>query len=249
MRANYQMKRLFVQAPLGNDLVITPTQKQMHYLLHVLRLGEGAEVLVFNGEDGEWRASLEQTTKRATNLKCLEQTRPQSVTPTLELIFAPLKVGRMDYIVQKAVEMGVGHITPMQTEFTQNNRIAIDKLEAYAEEAAEQCGILSLPHVQPLEKLTAAAMEARSDRTIIFCDEDHAHNGPLAALSAMENTKPISVLIGPEGGFSDKERDMLRSFVHIVPLPLGPRILRADTAAVAALALVQATKGDWLDPI
>lgn len=249
MRANYQMKRLFVSNDLAKNMVIEPSKKQMHYLLHVLRLGQGAEVLVFNGRDGEWRAALDQTTKRATNLKCLEQTRPQSVTSILELIFAPLKVGRMDYLVQKAVEMGVGQITPMQTEFTQNSRIAIEKLEAYVEEAAEQCGILGLPSVQPLEKLTEAAMATRSNRTIIFCDEEHAHNGPLSALNAMESTKPISVLIGPEGGFSDRERDMLRSFEHIVPLPLGPRILRADTAAVAALALIQATKGDWHNPI
>lgn len=249
MRANYQMKRLFVQDRLSANALVTPSHKQMHYLLHVMRLSEGAELLIFNGVDGEWRAALTQTTKRTTQLVCLEQIRPQTKAPSLELIFAPLKVGRLDYLVQKAVEMGAGIITPMQTEFMQNNRITGEKLNAYIEEAAEQCGVLSLPIVQPLEKLTPAALIARNDRQIIFCDEDHTHNGPLAALESLDHDKPLSVLIGPEGGFSDDERALLRAQTHILPLALGPRILRADTAAVAALALVQSIRGDWRDPI
>lgn len=247
MRANYTLKRLYVPHDLALGGVIVPDTKQTHYLLHVLRLNEGAEVLLFNGRDGEWLGRLCQTTKRATQIECMQHLRLQDNPATLELMFAPLKTGRLDYLIQKAVEMGAGVLTPIHTMFTQNARISGDKLDAYVQEAAEQCGVLALPDIQALERLDQSAIDRRAERIIIFCDEAHETNGPLDALQALNLTGPLSLLIGPEGGFSDDEREFLHSAPHVHAIPLGPRILRADTAAVAALALIQATHGDWRD--
>ncbi len=244
MRANYKMQRLFITADLTNGAAIDAGPEHSHYLLNVLRMTDGGEVLVFNGRDGEWRAAVEAKSKKAARLKLIEQTRPQPPTPDLAYCFAPLKQGRLDYLVQKAVEMGAGILQPVITQHTQVSKAGTDRLRANAIEAAEQCGILAVPEVAEPIKLDLLLAGWEKDRRLIFCDEDASTNNPLPALQAISETK-LGLLIGPEGGFSDVERRQLRSLPFVTAIPLGPRILRADTAAVAALAVVQATVGDW----
>lgn len=244
MRANYKMQRLFVGAPLEPGLSIEADADQFNYLANVLRLGEGARILVFNGRDGEWSAALRFAGKKKLALVCETLERVQTPLPDLIFLFAPLKVGRLDYLIQKAVEMGAGIIQPVITEFTQNRRVSIEKLRAHALEAAEQCGILTVPLVKAPVKLEALLDSWGASRRIIFCDEDHATQNPLGALGAVSE-KHLAVLVGPEGGFSDDERSLLRSLPFVTAIPLGPRILRADTAAVVALSVVQAVLGDW----
>ena len=244
MRANYTMQRLFIDAPLGEGQQIAASPEQFNYLANVLRMGEGAEVLLFNGRDGEWKSSLTFLAKKKLVLTPNEQTRPQPPHPDLHFLFAPLKVGRLDYLVQKAVEMGAGTIQPVLTQHTQMQKVGIERLQANVIEAAEQCGILSVPVVREPVKLDTLLSGWDASRRIIFCDEDAATNNPLGKLGAVRD-KHLAVLIGPEGGFSDIERKTLRSLPCVTPIPLGPRILRADTAAVAALAVVQAIIGDW----
>lgn len=244
MRANYRMQRLFVAPDLsaGTEFELGP--EQSHYLSHVLRMAEDARLLVFNGRDGEWLARLAVRTKKAVRLAMMEQTRPQSPAPDLVYCFAPLKQGRLDYLVQKAVEMGAGVLQPVITQHTQVSRIGIDRLQANAVEAAEQCGILALPDVREPVKFDRLLADWDSGRRLVFCDEGAETDNPLQALQAIGERK-IALLVGPEGGFSEKERNQLRALPFVTAIPLGPRILRADTAAVAALALVQATIGDW----
>ena len=244
MRANYKMQRLFVEADLVAGGAIEAGPQHSHYLLNVLRMADGGEVLVFNGRDGEWRAAVEARSKKAARLTPVEQTRPQPETPDLVYCFAPLKQGRLDYLVQKAVEMGAGLLQPVITQHTQVAKPGIDRLQANAIEAAEQCGVLAVPEVAEAVKLERLLAGWDRYRRLIFCDEDASTNNPLPALQAIPERK-LALLIGPEGGFSDDERKMLRALPFVTAIPLGPRILRADTAAVAALALVQATIGDW----
>jgi 16S rRNA (uracil1498-N3)-methyltransferase len=244
MRANYKMQRLFVPDDLGPEAEFEPSQQQSHYLLHVLRLDEGAEILVFNGRDGEWSATIAAKSKRAVRLKVLAPQRPQPPLPDLVYCFAPLKQGRLDYLVQKAVEMGAGVLQPVITQHTQVPKPSIDKLRANVVEAAEQCGILAVPEVREAEKFERMLTGWDKERRLIFCDEDASTNNPLPALQAVKDRK-LALLVGPEGGFSDEERRMLRALPFVTAIPLGPRILRADTAAVAALAVMQATIGDW----
>ncbi|MBZ9742645.1 MULTISPECIES: 16S rRNA (uracil(1498)-N(3))-methyltransferase [unclassified Mesorhizobium] len=244
MRANYKMQRLFVPDDLGPDIEFEPGQQQSHYLLHVLRLAEGAEVLVFNGRDGEWSAAISAKSKRSVRLKVLAPQRPQPPLPDLIYCFAPLKQGRLDYLVQKAVEMGAGVLQPVITQHTQVAKPSIERLRANVVEAAEQCGILAVPEVREAEKFERLLTGWDKERRLIFCDEDASTNNPLPALQAVEG-KRLALLVGPEGGFSDEERMMLRALPFVSAIPLGPRILRADTAAVAALAVMQATIGDW----
>lgn len=244
MRANYKMQRLFIEDGLSADVAVEAGPQHSHYLLTVLRMAEGGEVLVFNGRDGEWRAVVEAKSRKAARLTPVEQTRPQPETPDLVYCFAPLKQGRLDYLVQKAVEMGAGRLVPVITRHTQVAKPGIDRLRANAIEAAEQCGVLAVPEVSEAVKLERLLAGWEKDRRLIFCDEDASTNNPLPALQAIAERK-LALLIGPEGGFSDDERKMLRALPFITAIPLGPRILRADTAAVAALALVQATIGDW----
>lgn len=244
MRANYHLQRLFVADDLAQGITFDADKSQSHYLAHVLRKSEGAELLVFNGRDGEWLARISAVTKKAVRLSVEAQTRPQTPAADLVYAFAPLKVGRLDYLVQKAVEMGAGLLQPVLTQHTQMHRVSVEKLEANVIEAAEQCGVLSVPPVaQPL-KLEALLTAWESDRRLIFCDESAATNNPMAALQSISERK-LGLLVGPEGGFSDDERKMLRALPFVTAIPLGPRILRADTAAVAALAVIQATIGDW----
>ena len=244
MRANYKMQRLFVPDDLGPDIEFDAGQQQSHYLMHVLRLGEGAEILVFNGRDGEWSAVIAAKTKKAVRLKLLTMQRPQPPLPDLVYCFAPLKQGRLDYLVQKAVEMGAGVLQPVITQHTQVAKPSIDRLRANVVEAAEQCGILAVPEVREAEKFDRLLTGWDKERRLIFCDEDASTNNPLPALQAVKEKK-LGLLVGPEGGFSDEERRMLRALPFVTAIPLGPRILRADTAAVAAFAVMQATIGDW----
>lgn len=241
---DFNAPRLFLEVALALGARIPLDRAQANYLLNVLRLGEGGEVLVFNGRDGEWRARLSVDGRKSGSLLTIQQTRTQPPSPELVYLFAPLKHARLDYMAQKAVEMGAGRLQPVLTRRTQTSRVNLERMRANAIEAAEQCGVVTLPEISqeaPLDKaLAALAPEA----TLIFCDEDAPIADPVEALRAAA-PGPLAVLIGPEGGFDEAERAMLLARPNIVRLSLGPRILRADTAAVAALALVQAVCGDW----
>ncbi|MFC3206183.1 16S rRNA (uracil(1498)-N(3))-methyltransferase [Aquamicrobium soli] len=244
MRANYKMQRLFVPDDLASEAEIEASAQQSHYLMHVLRLAEGAELLLFNGRDGEWSAAVASKSKRTVRLKVLGRQRPQPAPSDLVYCFAPLKQGRLDYLVQKAVEMGAGTLQPVVTQHTQVARPSMERLGANIVEAAEQCGILAVPRLCEAEKLDKLLAGWDPERRLVFCDEDAATNNPLPALQNLRDEK-LALLVGPEGGFSEDERRMLRALPFVTAIPLGPRILRADTAAVAALALIQATIGDW----
>jgi len=246
MRANYKLQRLFVPHDLAPGAAFAADRAQSHYLAHVLRMGEGAQLLVFNGRDGEWRAHVSSVSNKGVRLAVERAERPQPPAPDLVYAFAPLKAGRMDYMVQKAVEMGAGLLQPVLTQHTQVAKPPLEKMRLNAIEAAEQCGVLAIPPLRPPLKLELLLAGWDRDRRLVFCDESAATNDPLAALAAVREEK-IGVLVGPEGGFSDTERQMLKAQPFVSAIPLGPRILRADTAAVAALALVQATLGDWRD--
>ncbi|QDG93608.1 16S rRNA (uracil(1498)-N(3))-methyltransferase [Rhizobium sp. NIBRBAC000502774] len=238
------MQRLFVETPLVAGAAQEATTEQFNYLANVLRMTDGAEILLFNGRDGEWKARLSFPSRKKITLIPLEQTRPQPSASDLHYLFAPLKVGRMDYLVQKAVEMGAGLLQPVMTQHVQGKIHNTGKLRANAIEAAEQCGILSLPGVAEPVKLKDMLETWPQDRRIIYCDEGDAGQNPLPVLQSIKERK-IALLVGPEGGFSEEERELLRSLAFVTPIPLGPRILRADTAAVAALAVIQASIGDW----
>ena len=236
--------RLFVDAPLSGGAVIACTPEQANYLVNVLRLGPGAEILIFNGRDGEWRARISEAGKRRCTLACVTQVRPQIEGPDVHYVFAPLKHARLDYMVQKAAELGVAHLQPVLTRRTVAARVNLDRMRANAIEAAEQCGVLRVPSVGEPMKLDALLASWDSGRRLIFCDEAAEIGSPLAALGAVP-AGPLGVLIGPEGGFDASERAMLLAKPFTTAISLGPRIMRADTAAVAALALVNATLGDW----
>ncbi|MGB0659742.1 MAG: 16S rRNA (uracil(1498)-N(3))-methyltransferase [Mangrovicoccus sp.] len=239
--------RLYVEHPLGPGQSVPLTQDQAHYLFGVMRLQTGGEVLLFNGRDGEYLATVTRAAKRAGDLACVEQTRPLQMPPDLWLVFAPIKKARTDFIVEKAAELGAAHIQPVQTAFTNSERIRRDRLQAHAVEAAEQCGGTYVPEVGELSKLSVLLDNWPTGRRLMFCDE--AMVGPATSLAALTETdasaSPWAVLIGPEGGFSPEERSRLHQMEAAFPVSLGPRILRADTAAVAALTLWQAHLGDW----
>lgn len=241
---DFAAPRLFLEAPLAAGARVALDRAQANYLLNVLRLGPAADVLAFNGRDGEWRMQVQPEGRKSATLLALSQTRPQTPLPDLVYLFAPLKHARLDYMAQKAVEMGAGSLRPVLTRRTQAGRVNLDRMRANAVEAAEQCGILALPEVRAEEKLEAALAALEPNRVLVFCDEDAPIADPIAALAAAP-PGPLAVLIGPEGGFDPSERDVLMARERIVRLSLGPRILRADTAAVAALAVVQAVRGDW----
>lgn len=246
----FKMQRLYLRHVLAEGARIEADRGQANYLLNVLRLKDGDYILVFNGGDGEWLAKISSNGRRDCTLLVMERTREQTERNDLMYMFAPLKHARLDYMVQKAVEMGVGSLKPVMTQHTQTNRINLERMEANVIEAAEQCGVLSVPEVlapQPLKDVLAVWEEAQPGRRLLFCDEAEGTNNPLLALAQMKDAgpPPLAVLIGPEGGFSEDERNQLRSLDFVTPIPLGPRILRADTAAVSALTIIQATVGDW----
>ena len=246
--------RLYVDHPLGAGQSVPLDRDQAHYLFGVMRLTVGAQILLFNGKDGEFRAEVVSAGKRAGELTCLELTKPLQLPPDLWLVFAPIKKARTDFIVEKAAEMGAARIVPMQTEFTNSERIRQDRLQAHAVEAAEQCGGTYVPEVAELQKFDRLLADWPADRRIMFCDEAEVGRASLSLIAAGAEDgpdgtgqgAPWAIFIGPEGGFSDSERTRLSAMTGSVTVSLGPRILRADTAAVAAMTLWQKTLGDWL---
>lgn len=233
--------RLFVKHPLGKGQSVPLSRDQSHYLFNVMRLAVGTQLSLFNGTDGEWNAEVAVAGKRNGVLTCDTQTKTQDMPPDLWLIFAPIKKNRTDFIVEKAVELGVRHLIPVQTDFT-NERMRRDKVQAHAVEAAEQCGATFVPQVAELTKLARVLDAWDSARSILFCDEG-LRGAPTSWPAALQ--APAAILIGPEGGFSPTERARLHATDHAHAVSLGPRILRADTAAVAALTLWQSALGDW----
>ena len=247
-RYAFRTPRLYVADRLAEDARVDLAAAQTHYLKDVLRLKPGEKVLIFNGMDGEWGASIAPGPARSMQLVLDGQTRPQTAAGDLHYLFAPLKRGRLDYMVQKAVELGVSRLQPVITRHTQAERVNTARMRANVVEAAEQCGILSVPAVAEPLPLPQAIAGLAEGRLLVFCDEDAPVTDPLAALSAVrsaEGVPPLALLVGPEGGFHPEERALALAREGVIWLALGPRILRADTAAVAALALVQAVLGDW----
>lgn len=235
--------RLHIDQPLAAGQPVTPSPDQAHYLFSVMRLAAGGSVLLFNGRDGEWWATVTQADRRGGRLVAEVQTAPQRMPPDLWLVFAPLKKGRTDFIVEKATELGAARILPVQTRFTNADRIRRDRLQAHAIEAAEQCGGTYVPPVDDLQPLDRLLDGWTADRRLLWCDETLA--GGAFNVPDQRAAGPWAILIGPEGGFAPEERARLSRLPAALPTGLGPRILRADTAAVAALALWQARCGDW----
>jgi len=242
---DFRQPRLFVDAALAAGETVALERSQSNYLGNVLRLSGGETILVFNGRDGEWQASISGR-KRPDSLTIVARTRPQDRLPDLAYVFAPLKHARLDYMVQKAVEMGASSLQPVLTRFTQVSRVNGERMRANVIEAAEQCGILSIADVAEPMTLDRYLSKRKGQRLLVFCDEATEAENPIRALQGGPTAaNGIDILIGPEGGFAEEERAVLLRQPQILRLSLGPRILRADTAGVAALALVQAALGDW----
>lgn len=233
--------RLYVEHPLGEGQTVPVSRDQAHYLFGVMRQAIGAQILLFDGQTGEWLAKIVEAGKRGGVLQVLRKTRALRFPPDLWLLFAPIKKARTDFIVEKATEMGAARIVPVQTEYTNAGRIQRDRLQAHAVEAAEQCGGTYVPQVDDMVRFGRLLDGWDSTRKILFCDEACVSK----ATDLPGEKGPWAILIGPEGGFSDAERLRLTAMDCAHPVSLGPRILRADTAAVAAMALWQSTLGDW----
>jgi len=242
-RYDFRTPRVYIDVPLSAGQAVSFDRGQTNYLRNVLRLTAGAPLLLFNGRDGEWQASLAAGGKRELTATVETRVREQPAANDLHVLFAPLKHARFDYLVQKAVEMGASRLQPVITRHTQVARVNLQRMRANVIEAAQQCGILALAEVA--EPVPLAMAIGETGRLLVFCDEDAEVRDPLAALAAARAGSALAVLIGPEGGFAEEERAALLQRPNVVRIALGPRILRADTAAVAALALVQAVKGDW----
>lgn len=234
--------RLYLEEPLGEGQSVTLSRDQAHYLFGVMRLGVGDNLAVFDGSTGEYDATVAEAGKRGGRLDLGARIRPVQMPPDLWLLFAPIKKERTDFIVEKAAEMGVRRILPVSTEFTNAARINRDRLQAHAVEAAEQCGGTFVPEVLGLASLDRILAGWDPQRHLMFCDETLAGK----AISLPDAPGSWAILIGPEGGFSEAERDRLRGLGYAHPVALGPRILRADTAAVAALTIWQSSIGDWI---
>lgn len=246
-RTHASLPRLFVDADLAQGKELVLNKDQSLYLAAVLRKDVGDDVVLFNGRDGAWLCRLTSDSKKSVTLAIVEEVAAQTEKSDLWYGFAPLKSERLDYVIQKAVEMGAGVIQPVMTQYTQVHRLKTERLHANAIEAAEQCEVLSVPTIAEeitLERLLSDWPKQHENRRLIFADEGEASSSPAAALTTLKGQK-IGLLIGPEGGFSDAEREKLRALPFVVPISLGPRILRADTAAVAAMVVIQATIGDW----
>jgi 16S rRNA (uracil1498-N3)-methyltransferase len=246
-RIDFTAQRLFIDQPMAPGFELVLGKDQTNYLINVLRMREGNGLLVFNGRDGEWRVVLASASKKAASLKVTERLREQPSPTNIWLCFAPVKSARLDYIVQKAVEMGVSRLVPVDTSRTQVEVKNPDRLRANIIEAAEQCGVLAVPELASSVRLSKLPMMMGDDnRAVIFCDEMAEVANPVEALKGLKKGTPVAVLIGPEGGFDPDERRMIMGWPGSIAIALGPRILRADTAAVAALAAVQLTVGDWI---
>lgn len=237
------MIRLFVPNDLSAGAGVVPTVDQSRYLTSVMRLSVGDEVLLFNGRDGEWRASIVEATKRGCLLKAEEQTRPMAIGPDLDLIIAMVKRGRVETIVEKAAELGARRVRLTITRRTNVDFVKLGRLDAIAMEAAEQTGRLDVPEIQDPEKLDKILDGWDPARRLVFCDEGGDAKPAIEALAGTGD--PAAILIGPEGGFAPEERERLRGLSFVTPVSLGPRILRADTAAISAMTLWQAAAGDW----
>lgn len=235
--------RLFVEQDLAPLQSVPLDRDHAHYLFNVMRLVAGDRVALFNGRDGEWTAEIVDAQKKRGIVRCLGQARVQRNPPDLWLLFAPIKKTRTDFIVEKAAELGASRICPVQSDFTNAERIRQDRLQAHAVEAAEQCGGTFVPEVTDLQKLSDMLTNWPDDRDLFFCDEELAEDA--TAGRPNKARQKAAVLIGPEGGFSDAERRLISALPAVKSMSLGPRILRADTAAVAALTLWQALFGDW----
>lgn len=241
---NFKEKRIYLEDSLRQGASLSCSSTQAHYLIHVLRLNVGDKILVFNGLDGEWRARLKIIMKRDVTLEIESQVRLQTKGQDIDYFFAPLKHARLDYMVQKATELGVGRLCPVFTQHTSVERINLHRMRANSIEAAEQCGLLSVPQITEPKRLGEILKNWDLNRRLIFCDEQAIQSNPLTLLTTL-NSKKVAVLIGPEGGFSKEERELLLQQSYSHAISLGPRIMRADTAAIAALTLVNATLGDW----
>ncbi len=241
-RTNKNLIRTFVNNDLQQDVMIDLERNKANHLINVLRKKTGDELIIFNGIDGAWLARIESASKKSANILLLEQIAKQPKPSNIYYGFAPLKKARLDYMMQKATEMGAGIIQPVITQYTQNPKINIDKIKANVIEAAQQCEVLNLPEIKQqinLKNLVENWQEIHGERKLILADESKQAGSPIKTLQDLKAQK-IGLLIGPEGGFSDEELELLHSKDFIVPISLGERILRADTAAVAALALIQA---------
>jgi 16S rRNA (uracil1498-N3)-methyltransferase len=244
-RTDFRTPRLYVAQDLATGAEIKLDPQQTNYLVNVLRLGAGSHVLLFNGRDGEFSTSLSTSSRKAALLAVGARTRAQETPPDVDYLFAPLKHARLDYMAQKAIEMGARSLRPVITRHTQVSRVNLERLQANAIEACEQCGVIWTPEIAPVEPLTEALKRWPPERLLVFCDEEADQASPLDALGNARADSGVGLLIGPEGGFDDDERAAILSAPRVLRLSLGPRVLRADTAAVAALTLIQATLGDW----
>jgi 16S rRNA (uracil1498-N3)-methyltransferase len=243
-RYDYNTQRLFVSSDLDNQVIVAVNRSQANYLLNVLRMKTGSRILLFNGRQGEWLGEINEPGRKSCSVRLLSQTRVQPRPNDLVYLFAPLKKGRLDYMVQKAVEMGAGNLQPVITEYTQKTKLNMERLRANILEATEQCGILTIPELHDPVALDKVLDNWKAGRSIVYCDEATDKTDGIEMLRRLDK-KNLALLIGPEGGFSKEERIKLRSLDFVFPISLGPRILRADTAAVAAFAIVQAIAGDW----
>jgi 16S rRNA (uracil1498-N3)-methyltransferase len=235
--------RLHLEAPLSAGGEIILSRDQGHYLTGVLRLSSGDAVRAFNGRDGEWLAYLATVSKKTVSLRCERRVAEAKLPPDIDYVFAPLKHARLDYVVQKATELGARRLRPVMTSRTVAERVNLDRMRANVVEAAEQCNLVHVPEVLEPEKLEKVLATWEKGRSLVYCDETMIDRNPLVSLKSVR--APTAVLVGPEGGFTDEEKALLKSRDFVIPISLGPRIMRADTAAIAALTLVQALAGDW----
>jgi 16S rRNA (uracil1498-N3)-methyltransferase len=235
--------RIHVADSLSGAAEIALPREQAHYLTGVLRLSAGDAVKVFNGRDGEWLAYLATVTKKSVSLRCERRVADAKLPPDIDYVFAPLKHARLDYMVQKATELGARRLRPVITQRTVAERVNLERMRANVIEAAEQCNLVHVPEVLDPEKLGHAISNWQPGRSLVYCDETLGAVNPAQSLKGLRT--PTAVLVGPEGGFTDDEKHMLKSLDFVISISLGPRIMRADTAAIAALTLVQAAAGDW----
>ena len=241
---DFRSQRLFIENDLREGVPVDASREQANYLLNVLRLTNGSQILVFNGRDGEWLVDIQVLGRKKCSIVPVKQIRSQPDPPSLVYCFAPLKQARLDYMVQKAVEMGVGTLQPIITQHTQVRTVNTKRMKSNAIEAAEQCGVLSIPEVREPVGLSAFLTEVEESTQLVFCDEASPRADIQSELQELKGGE-LMLLIGPEGGFSDDERSLIMENRRTYKLGLGPRILRADTAAVAALTILQALAGDW----